>query len=204
MSQATAEEAPLRPRRTVLWIAVAVGVVLVFLVVVFALEKQDPGDTNFQLRGKPAPPLTGATLQGDNFTLANPPGKWVVVNFYATWCQPCQQEAPEIAKFAAEHQGRGDAQVVSVAYDPPDVRQATKFFEATGGPPGPVVTQQGDVIGVNWSVNKVPETYVVAPNGIIVWKTVDRVTQALLDKVIQEAGGDAALPPPASGAEGSP
>lgn len=195
MSEQAAPPEDQRGRHTVLWIAVGVGVALVFLVVIFAVEKQSPGDTNFQLRGKPAPQLAGGTLQGATFTLASPPGKWVVVNFYATWCQPCQVEAPEIAKFAQEHATRGDAQVVSVAFDPPDVRQASKFFEATGGPPGPVVTQQGDVVAVNWSVNKVPETYLVAPNGIVVWKTVQPVTLELLDKVIQEAGGDAALPP---------
>jgi thiol-disulfide isomerase/thioredoxin len=202
--QAPAQEGPERSSHTVRWIVVAVAVVLLFLVAIFAFEKQNPGDTNFELRGKPAPELTGATLQGANFTLANPPGKWVVVNFYATWCQPCQLEAPEIAKFAQEHATRGDAQVVSVAFDPPDVRQASKFFAATGGPPGPVVTQQGDVVAVDWSVNKVPETYLVAPNGIIVWKSVQPVTQELLDKVIQEAGGDAALPPSTTSATSIP
>jgi thiol-disulfide isomerase/thioredoxin len=202
--QAAGEGVAERSSHAVRWIAVAVGVVLLFLVAIFAFEKQSPGDTNFELRGKQAPELTGATLQGAKFTLARPPGKWVVVNFYATWCQPCQLEAPEIAKFAQEHAARGDAQVVSVAFDPPDVRQASKFFAATGGPPGPVVTQQGDVVAVNWSVNKVPETYLVAPNGIIVWKSVQPVTQELLDKVIQEAGGDAALPPSTAPATSAP
>jgi hypothetical protein len=57
---------------------------------------------------------------------------------------------------------------------------------------------------VDWSVNKVPETYLVAPNGIIVWKSVQPVTQELLDKVIQEAGGDAALPPSTTSATSIP
>ena len=52
----------------------------------------------------------------NRFALAQYRGRYVVVNFFATWCVPCQQEQPELTRFAQQHSAAGDAQIVSVVY----------------------------------------------------------------------------------------
>jgi thiol-disulfide isomerase/thioredoxin len=77
------------------------------------------------------PPLdfTLPTLQGEEFTLSAMRGKPVVLNFWATWCEPCKRELPSLQR-AAEHYGD---QVIIVGVDQGEsVAQVTGFVEQFG------------------------------------------------------------------------
>ncbi len=57
--------------------------------------------------GQPAPPFSLPTVDGKMLTLASLKGKPVYLNFYATWCGPCNDEAPVIGKLSAKFKSRG-------------------------------------------------------------------------------------------------
>src|SRR3546814_7964023 len=59
-------------------------------------------------------------------------GRWVAVNFFASWCTPCIQEHPELVAFDEAHREAGDAAVVSVTYDD-RTDDAKEFFAKRGG-----------------------------------------------------------------------
>jgi len=61
--------------------------------------------------------------------LADFKGRWVVVNFWATWCVPCIQEIPEISAFRKAH---GDVVVIGVAIDAEDAPKVTSFARKVG------------------------------------------------------------------------
>lgn len=171
-----------RRARPTLVAAVVVGTILALLVLLLATREPTGERTaSADLIGQQAPAINGSVVLGRPYDLGAA-DRWTVVNFFATWCVPCIREHPELRAFAAEHADRGDARVVSVVYDdkPDDVRA---FFEKNGGTWTVLDADQGRT-ALDWGVAKVPESYLVTPNGIIVERFVGGVTRAGLDAVM--------------------
>ena len=91
--------------RPALWISFAVGLVLAVLVVI--LFTRPPAEARLVKS-----PLVGH-IAPDTLDIDQQRGRFVLVNFFATWCQPCQEEHDDLVRFAAAHPD--DARVVSVS-----------------------------------------------------------------------------------------
>lgn len=186
MDVSEAVDLPPRRRGLVLASAVVVAVLAVALVVVLATREpaQDrAGDS--PLVGEVAPPLAAATIApaasaGEAFDLDRLRGQWVVVNFFATWCVPCRVEHPELVEFSERHAAAGDASVVSVVFDD-EAAAVAGFFDENGGD-WPVV--DGDAVILDWAVAAVPESFLVAPDGVVVAKVTGGVSADGLDELI--------------------
>lgn len=175
-----------RRRRVAPFVAAAVAVVLALLVVAFARSSGGPNDTaRTPLLGQPAPAVQAVTLDGEAFDLGTRRGSWVVVNFFATWCPPCVQEHPELVRFAEAEAARADgAELVTVINndDPDTVR---RFFAERGGS-WPVLTDPDGSVYVSFGVAKVPETWVIDPNGVVRARLVSQVTADGLAGILDE------------------
>ena len=174
-----------RPVRVALFVVVPVGIVLALLIAVLGTRKAALDRTvTSPLLGKAAPAVQGTTLSGQAFDLGRE-DRWVIVNFFASWCVPCRLEHPELRAFEQEHAAKGDVSLVSVAYSdqPADVRT---FFRQNGGD-WPVVIDADGRTALDYGVEKLPETYLVAPNGTIVYKIASGVTRVGLDQLIAAA-----------------
>lgn len=191
----TAAERPVRtgPRPTLV-AAIVAGCVVALLVVLLA-TRNNAADTesSTSIEGERAPAVNGDLVLGEPFDLGAS-DRWVVVNFFATWCTPCRVEHPELRAFEEEHRAIGDARVISVVYDE-DPNLVKKFFEENGGD-WPVFDADQGRTAFEWGVTGVPESYLVAPSGIVVEKVVGGVTKAELDALIKAysdapQGGDA-------------
>jgi cytochrome c biogenesis protein CcmG/thiol:disulfide interchange protein DsbE len=172
--------------RTVLLISLAVAAVVVLLVVVFAKVKGGAPDTAATpLIDEPAPTVQATTIDGKSFNLADRKGSWVVVNFFATWCPPCVQEHPELLRFQQGQAGQADgAELVTVVNndDPATVR---KFFAANGGN-WPVLEDPNGAIYVSFGVAKVPETWIIDPNGYVRARIITTVSADGLAKIVNQ------------------
>lgn len=176
-----------QPRRTALVAAGVVAVLMVLLVGILATR--DPSterQTQSPLLGRVAPAVQGTTLEGEAFDLDEWRGRWVVVNFFASWCTPCIEEHPELIAFEDAHRESGDAALVSVTYDNRS-DDARRFFEENGGE-WPVVDDPENRIGVAYGVARVPESFLVSPNGLVVQRLVGGVTAGQLTALIAELG----------------
>ena len=168
--------------------AIVVGLVLVALIALLATRGTSKPISS-QIVGQAAPDFTGVTLDGSTFRMANHRGEWVLVNFFATWCTPCRLEDPQIQQFVESH--RSDpVQAISVAFS--DDAESIRKYWVDERNNWPVIANDTGLIALDYGVTKVPESYMVAPSGLVVAGFFGGVTAAGLDKVIADNGGMAA------------
>lgn len=150
------------------WIAALPLVVLAALAVLFVGYglRHDPHVVPKALVGKAVPDLALPRLDdgtAESIRQASAGGP-VLVNFFASWCGPCQIEHPALMALQARH-----VRIIGVAYK--DDPQNTKAFLAKLGDPFAerLVDRDGRA-GIEFGVSGVPETYVVAPDGKVLAK----------------------------------
>jgi cytochrome c biogenesis protein CcmG/thiol:disulfide interchange protein DsbE len=181
----------MRARRVAPFVALAVAVVIAGLFIVFAGSKPATETAETNLLGRPAPDAVGQLTDGASFDLARRKGDWVVLNFFQSSCIPCQQEHPELKKFVEQQQAQPDgARFYTIAWadDPSNVEA---FFRQQGGD-WPVVLDTKGAIAVSFGVSKVPETWIIDPDGIVRFRTIAEVTADYLGNQLEqlrEAGG---------------
>ncbi len=161
-----------------------IGILLAAFAGLFVWGRSDGATQASPAVGKIVPELKGETLEGDRFDVDALRGRWVVVNLFATWCVPCQVEHPELVAFAQEHSDTGDVALVSVVFGDQD-DDVRRFFDERGGD-WPVLGTEYSSVVVDFGATGVPETYIVAPNGVVVERILGGVTQALLNSVIDK------------------
>lgn len=173
-------------KHTARWVAGAVLVITAGLVAVLATRPPATvAEVQSPLVGKTAPPVVGVTLDGTHFALPNPPDRYTVINFFASWCEPCQTEGPNLVQFAFEHEHTGDASLLSVVFD--DTSSAAHAYQASLGATWPTLADPGSRLALSFGVRAPPSTFVIAPDGRVVAYIVAPVTAADLNKVIAEA-----------------
>jgi thiol-disulfide isomerase/thioredoxin len=131
--------------------------------------------------------LSVATLDGKTFALADQRGKWVVVNYWATWCGPCIKEMPELDEL--DH-ARDDVVVLGLAFEDTTPEDLLKFLEKR--PVGYAIAAV-DVYAppAAFSVPKgLPTTHLIAPDGSLHESFVGPVTRADLERAIAAPKAD--------------
>lgn len=178
-----------RPKIAV-WVAIPVLVVMLGFVAVLAMsDPEGPDQTSSPLLGRQAPDISGQTLDGEPFALADHRGEFVLVNFFQTTCVPCVREHPELVEFARTHEREGDASVVSVVFES-TVSSVREFFDRNGGD-WPVINDPDGFLALEYGVSGVPESYLIAPDGTVVSKLIGGVTAPDLESLLDRAQGEA-------------
>jgi len=173
------DEQPVAPprRRTASVISIVLAVVMAGLVIVFAVAKKGERESAATpLMGQAAPEVKGTSLDGRPFDLSTRRGSWVALNFFSVTCTPCVQEHPQLVQFAAAQSARANgAELVTVVASGDQVAQVVDFLNKGGGS-WPVVSDPYGRIAVAYGVAKVPETWIIDPNGVVRARLITTVT----------------------------
>ncbi|GAB2492114.1 DsbE family thiol:disulfide interchange protein [Pseudoxanthomonas sangjuensis] len=130
------------------------------------------------LIGKPAPAFDLPLLHepGKRLKLADLHGKPFVLNVWGSWCAECRVEHPVIARFAYTRRVR------FVGYNLKDEREdAIRWLERYDNPYSDVVADVDGRTAIEWGIYGAPETFLVDADGIVRWKHVGAVTDAVID-----------------------
>ncbi|MEO6123711.1 MAG: TlpA disulfide reductase family protein [Ilumatobacteraceae bacterium] len=167
-------------------LTVAVVMAGLFWILIGAKSGDNADSAYTPLIGKAAPAVQTTTLDGKPFDLQRRKGSWVVLNFFDPTCVPCVREHPDLIDFA-EQQALPSAigaelySVISIGRSDESVRA---FFASNGGT-WPVLTDSDANIQVKFGVTKVPETWIIDPDGVVVYRTIQQVTA---DSLTRELG----------------
>jgi cytochrome c biogenesis protein CcmG, thiol:disulfide interchange protein DsbE len=156
------------------------GLVAVFVVAAVAVSLATSGS------GSPPPPppvaagftLDSLTSPGQHITLSQYQGKPLIVNFWASWCEPCQQETPLLASWYARQHGH----VIVVGLDENDTASSALRFAKAKGVSYPIGVDPELAAANAYGVTGLPQTFFLNAQHRIVDHVLGAVTEADLDK----------------------
>lgn len=175
---------PVRSGHRIPWTWVTVLGVTLSLVLLFAVGlRRDPRAIPTPLLGTPAPRIVMPLFSGGTFDSAAYRGRVLVVNFWASWCYPaCYEEAPHLQRAWERYRGLG---LVVVGVNVQDREQPARAFIARFGQTFPNGMDLTGRIGIDYGVYGVPETFIVDPQGRIVYKHVGAITEQILTEQVE-------------------
>ena len=180
-------------RHLIRWVAGGVLVVLVVVGIVLATRTpQEATAVQSPLLGQRAPNFSGQDLTtGAPVSLASLRGHYVVINFFASWCTPCQQEAPDLSRFYYQQTHATDgADMLSVVFH--DTTSTARSFLRQNGDLWPAVSDPGGTIAQSYGVTAPPTTFLVNPAGRVTAVLEGPATQKNLDTFLKAAQQQAA------------
>jgi cytochrome c biogenesis protein CcmG/thiol:disulfide interchange protein DsbE len=164
-------------------IMLLIGVALTAIVFGVALFRQN----QTQPETGSAPDFTLTTLDDGELRLADQRGKVVVLNFWASWCIPCRDEAPVLQSIWEKYRDRGVV-VVGVAYT--DTERGARDFIAEYGQTYPNGMDLGTRISEQYHIQGVPETFIIDQQGNVaefIYAAVNEADlSALLDSLLED------------------
>jgi thiol-disulfide isomerase/thioredoxin len=160
--------APTRRRHTARWVAGGVTVVLVVVAIVAATRPSSQATAvPSPLIGHRAPALSARDFGGQRISLTADRGHFVVVNFFASWCPPCQAEEPNLVHFAFEQKEAGTG-VDMVSVDIDDSTAAARQFVSQFAITWPAIPDRAGQLASAFGVGSPPMTFFIDPAGTVV------------------------------------
>ncbi len=165
-------------------ISTIVGIVIaLFFVVLVVADPDQDIVAKSPLLGQPAPAVASETIDGEQFVLERRKGSWVVLNFFNSTCVPCINEHSLLVDFAkTEAINQNAAEIYTIIND--DSSDAVREFFVKNGGDWPKVKDDNGAIAVAFGVARVPETWIIDPNGMVRLRITGELSSGLLSEQV--------------------
>lgn len=147
--------------------------IVIITLLLTAISKADAAPVDFQL----------ADINGKEHRLSDYRGKWVIVNYWATWCAPCRDEMPDLEKFHQKHKGK--AVVIGINMEETtdeNIREFIEHFKITY----PVLLTEVERRGPLGEITGMPTTFIISPTGEMVKRLLGRLDMQEVEGYILE------------------
>ena len=170
--------------RTVNRIVVFIIILIFIVLLAYSIfgTKQAPRPS--PLIGKEAPDFTLNLFDGNDLTLSDLKGKTVLLNFWASWCMPCRQEARALESTWKRYKDKDVVFIGVNVWD--DNSNAQNYMNSYGGP-YPHGTDPEEEIQVDYGVAGVPETYFIDRGGYVRDKFTGPLTEEIIEYFVTRA-----------------
>lgn len=121
-------------------------------------------------------------MTGVKHQLSNYKGKWVLVNYWATWCPPCLEEVPDLVNLY-DHRHKKDVMILGVVFDYQSTKDVTDYVDDMLMS-YPIVLGDDDVVEQIGKADVLPTTFIYNPKGELVKIKRGAVTRQYLEKII--------------------
>lgn len=128
--------------------------------------------TNFMLKD----------MSGNKHQLSSYKGKWVLVNYWATWCPPCLEEVPDLVNLYDQRKQK-DLMVIGVVFDYKDVKEVNEYVDDMLMS-YPIVLGDDSVTAQIGSAEVMPTTYIYNPQGVLVKIKRGLITRDYIERMI--------------------
>ena len=161
-------------------------IAFLFILIVFfylLVIERDPSELPSVLIDKKIPTFEAESLLNKKtFISKNEFGtETTLVNFFATWCGPCRDEHVYLKRLSNEK----GLKIIGVNYKD-DPNKTVEWLKELGNPYSDVIVDSKGLIGIDWGVYGIPETYIVNSKGIIKYRLVGSITKKITMPFIQK------------------
>ncbi len=171
-------ETPPPQTRTWRWVAIALLIALLALMA-WGLRAKAGGP----ISSGPAPDFTLTTFEGKTITLSELRGQVVVINFWASWCPPCRDEAPYLEKTWRKYKDKG---VVFIGVDYVDAEPNALAYIDEFNITYPNAPDIGQKVAEAYRIKGVPETFYIDKLGQVRSVQIGPLSPPILDNKIDE------------------
>lgn len=171
--------------KSIFYRILSLALILFLLFIMYnAIYGENEVSTYSPLVGKTAPGFSLKTFDGKVISLSDMKGKAVLLNFWASWCNPCKEEADSLERTYRNLSGE---EVEFLAVNVLDEQDSARKFLTLHGGSFPHVYDEDRNIHLDYGVEGVPETFFISPDGTITNKYKGPLTDDLISKFIEEA-----------------
>jgi cytochrome c biogenesis protein CcmG/thiol:disulfide interchange protein DsbE len=117
------------------------------------------------LKNKAGPEFGGDLVNGKGkISFASKKGKVLIVDFWATWCEPCKKSFPKLQDLYVKY--KGQMEIIGISEDEEN-NGLKSFADANGSAKFPIIFDDGKTIAAKWQPSKMPSTFIIDKNGVV-------------------------------------
>ena len=171
-------------RKTILIIPLVILTSVCLFFLLFILFKKDPNSPPSALLNKNLPVFSSTNLYNNNENLVtdNLKGKYILINFFASWCTPCRAEHHLFFKIKKENP---DLFILGFSHKD-DPNDSIKYLKEKGDPYSFVGIDEDGKIALEFGVFGLPETFIVNSEGKIIFKHLGPLTMEIINNEIEK------------------